>query len=158
MFLNFGANKVIDQTAQENVDKVFDKVNRIMHHYEVGLSGYEVVSYYTLCLAYGIVSGRYSDSKRAMKIYKNEIYFSKVNQGSSASRGLFGIQYDQMLEDHMNNLKTMINPSSFFNMVTLRDIVKDIIIKNNEIFPEVQKDYSDSELAFIEKIIMDFDD
>ena len=158
MFFNSKANKILEQVAHDNVQESFDKVNRIMHHYEEGLSMFEILSYYTLCIAYGIVSGRYSDSKRALKIYRTDIYFSGINNGGSASRGFFGIQYDGMLEDHLKKLKTIFNPTNIFDMVTLRDIIKDIIIKNNEIFPEVQRSYDNGELSFIEEIIKDFND
>ena len=62
------ARKLADNDAQA----IYQKVNDILHHYSIGLSMYEQIAYYTLCVAYGYRSNQYTDTE--IKCLRDKLY------------------------------------------------------------------------------------
>ena len=121
-------------------------MNTILHHYSIGLSVFEMISYYTLAVAYGNVIGIYPDDE--LVHLRNKLYFSNINNGNSASRGMFGIQYDQIISSHLATLRTDKNKD-------LLPIIENIIYENNKIFPESPKSTDRKEFVLIYNIYIE---
>ncbi|MBR6259832.1 MAG: hypothetical protein IKR21_06420 [Oscillospiraceae bacterium] len=140
MFEKRRREKEMRKKADQDAQGIYRIVNTILHHYPIGLSVFEHIAYYTLAVAYGNVLGRYPDDE--LVHLRNKLYFSNINSGSSASRGMFGIQYDQILSNHFSMLRAN-------EKLDLLPIIKSVINQNNEIFPENPKSAEQNELVFI---------
>ena len=137
MFEKMKRKKEMQAKADRDAQMIYGIVNKILHHYPIGLSIHESISYYTLAVAYGNVLGFYPDDE--LGHLRNKLYWSNTNSGPAASRGIFGLQYDQIIENHFRTLR---NDKS----LNLFPIIKGIIIQNNEIFPEQRKSDSGKEV------------
>ena len=126
--------------AGKDAPCIYKIVNTILHHYSIGLSVFEMIAYYALAVAYGNVLGFFPDDE--LVHLRNKLYFSNINNGGSASRGMFGMQYDQLISNYLTALRTDENKD-------LLPIIKSIIDENNNIFPEKPQSTDPKELEFI---------
>lgn len=140
MFEKRKREKLMRNKADQDAQSIYKIVNTILHHYPIGLSVYEQMAYYALAVAYGNLLGFYPDDE--LVHLRNKLYFSNINSGGPASRGMFGIQYDGILSDHFAALKASEN-------YDLMPSIKGIIDQNNEIFPEYPQSTSPDELEFV---------
>lgn len=132
--------------ADQDAQGIYKIVNTILHHYSIGLSVFEMISYYALAVAYGNVIGVYPDDE--LVHLRNKLYFSNINNVGSASRGMFGMQYDQIILSHFSVLRADKNKD-------LLPIIENIIYENNKIFPEKPKSTDQEEFKLIYNIYIE---
>ena len=145
MFEKRKIKKQMQQKADADVSAIYGKVNKILHHYPIGLSMYENIAYYTLIVAYGNAIGKQPDDE--LEALRTKLYFSNLSAGmSSAQRGMIGIEYDRTIKDYMDYIR-------FNGTDDLKPLVQKIMEYNNTIFPEQPRDTGIGELRIIEGII-----
>ena len=148
MFEKIKHTKAMRAKAEEDGRSIYKLINTILHHYPIGLCQYEREAYLTLAVAYGNAIGIYSDEE--LPYIKDYYYFkSNLHNGSSVDRGLFGMRYDKLMEEHLLALRTDSRKD-------LLPIIRKILEETNKIFPEQPKSTAQKELQFIKDAFTSF--